>query len=204
MFIVLLAMVFMVGFGGVAMSADISNSKHDFSTSGSGQGQSENSSGEVCNTCHAPHSPSDAAKGPLWDHAVTAVTNFDVYGDPNGTINATLGQPGTSSLLCLSCHDGTVAIDSFGGATGTAFLDSSDSTWVGSDLSDDHPIGFTWDDSLTDNDGELQAVGGSNDLPLFDSKMECATCHNAHDGAATNFLRADNAGSALCTSCHIK
>jgi predicted CXXCH cytochrome family protein len=116
----------------------------------------------------------------------------------------TLGQPGVSSLLCLSCHDGTVAIDSFGGATGDVYLDSTTGGWVDTDLSDDHPIGFTWDASLTSDDGELEDPGGTEDLPLFGAKMECATCHNAHDGSATNFLRATNNNSDLCVSCHIK
>ena len=203
MFIVLLAMVFMVGFGGIAMAVDISNSAHDFTSSGSGKGASENSDG-VCSTCHAPHSPSNAGDGPLWDHAVTAETNFTLYVDVNSSMDASVEQPGVASLLCLSCHDGTVAIDSFGGATGTVSLVTTDATYVGTDLSDDHPIGFTWDASLTSDDGELEAPGGTQNLPLFGSRMECATCHNAHDGDATKFLRYANGSSALCKSCHQK
>ncbi len=206
--ILLLVMVFMVGFCGIAVAVDISGSAHDFSSGGTGKGAGENP-GEICSTCHVPHTAAFAADGPLWDHDVTEVTTFATYIDVNNSLDATLGQPGMASKICLSCHDGTVAIDSFGGATGTILLTSGDSTYVGSDLSDDHPIGFTYDDALVSADGELETASTviSAGFPLFgssDDRMECATCHDAHDGAATYFLRASNTGSALCTSCHIK
>ena len=187
--IVLLAMVFMVGFAGMAIAADIAGSKHDFSSSGTGEGASENDTGEICNTCHAPHDPSNAGDGPLWDHAVTAAS-FTGYADVNDTIdaldiNSTMGGV---SKLCLSCHDGSVAIDSFGGVTGGTSI-----TGVGllsTDLSNDHPVSFTYDSTLAGLDTELTdplaaAEVGTDNLPLFEGsqQMECATCHNAHDGA---------------------
>jgi predicted CXXCH cytochrome family protein len=208
--IVLLAMVFMVGFAGMAIAADIAGSKHDFSATGSGEGQGENATGEICNTCHAPHNPSNASDGPLWDHVVTG-SSFTGYADVNDTINATdiNDTIGGVSKLCLSCHDGSVAIDSFGGVTGGTSI-----TGVGllsTDLSDDHPVSFTYDTTLANADTELTdpasaAQVGTDDLPLFEGtqQMECATCHNAHDGAATYFLRVANVGSALCKNCHIK
>ena len=67
---------------------------------------------------------------PLWNHKVTTAT-YTLYSSP--TLKATLSQPTHyGSKLCLSCHDGTVALDSFGGNTGTTFIDSSNS--VGTDL----------------------------------------------------------------------
>ena len=196
-------MVFMVGFGAIA-DATVAGSKHDFSSGGSGQGASENTSGEICNTCHAPHNPSNPGSGPLWDHDDTAVTNYAAYGDPDGTMDASVGQPGSVSKLCLSCHDGTVAIDSFGGATGGTTITGAG--LVSTDLSDDHPIGFTYDATLVTADGELVANAGG--FPLFGSsndQMERATCHNAHDTTYSYFLRADNSNaSALCTTCHSK
>ena len=211
MLIVLLAMVFMVGFGGVAMSADIAGSLHDFSAGGAvGSGQGLNATGEICNTCHAPHAPSDASAGPLWDHTVTSAT-FTPYADPSGSIDATdmTATIGAVSKLCLSCHDGSVAIDAFGGGAGTASITGAG--LVSNDLSNDHPISFTYDTTLATADGELTSpasvdevtVGG---LPLFEGtgQMECATCHNAHDGAATMFLRTANTSSTLCKACHTK
>ncbi len=207
--IFLLAMVLITGFGGIIMAADISGSKHDFSPSGSGQGAGLNSGG-ICNTCHGAHSPAEAGSGPLWGHEVTAQT-FTPYADPGGTIDAgdLSATMGGVSKLCLSCHDGSVAIDAFGGGAGTVSITGTAD--VTNDLSDDHPISFTYDGALATADGELTipislnevTVGG---LPLFEGtgKMECATCHNVHDGAATMFLRVANTNSDLCTTCHNK
>jgi predicted CXXCH cytochrome family protein len=212
LFVVLIAMVFMAGFGGIAMAADIVGSLHDFSSGGAaGQGQGLNASGEICNTCHSPHSPSDATAGPLWDHAVTTET-FTQYADPGGSMDATdlTATVGAVSKLCLSCHDGSVAIDAFGGDPGVPTLLTGTAN-VTNDLSNDHPISFTYDTALANADGELadpvsldEVIVGN--LPLFEQsgKMECATCHNAHDGAATSFLRVPNTNSDLCTSCHNK
>jgi predicted CXXCH cytochrome family protein len=209
--ILILAIVLMVGFGGIAMSADITGSKHDFSSTGdvTGQGYNLNSLG-VCTTCHGAHSPSDAGSGPLWGHTVTTET-FTPYADPGGSIDASdlTATIGSVSKLCLSCHDGSVAIDAFGGSSGTTSI--SGPADVTNDLSNDHPISFTYDTTLATADGELTSpasldevtVGG---LPLFEGtgQMECATCHNVHDGAAAYFLRVANTTSDLCTTCHNK
>jgi predicted CXXCH cytochrome family protein len=210
LFVVLIAMVFMAGFGGIAMAADISGSLHDFSSGGAvGQGQGLNASGEICNTCHSPHSPSDATAGPLWDHSVTTEV-FTPYADPGGSIDATdlTAAVGPVSKLCLSCHDGSIAIDAFGGGAGTVTITGTAN--VTNDLSNDHPISFTYDSALATADGELVTPVDLDEvatgIPLFQGtgQMECATCHNAHDGAATKFLRVANTNSDLCTSCHSK
>ncbi len=208
--IVLVAIISMVALGSVANAADIAGSLHDFSGAFSGQGDNLNATGEICNTCHAPHAPSNAADGPLWDHSVTTAT-FTPYADPNGSIDATdiTATVGPVSMLCLSCHDGSVAIDAFGGGAGTVSITGT--ALISNDLSNDHPVSFTYDAALATADGELtspasldEVVVGS--IPLFEGtgQMECATCHNAHDGAATKFLRVDNAASALCKTCHVK
>ncbi|MEN8262925.1 MAG: cytochrome c3 family protein [Nitrospirota bacterium] len=208
--IVLIAMVSMVAFVSMANAADIANSAHDFSTGGTGQGQSLNTSGEICNTCHVPHAPSNAADGPLWDHDVTTAT-FTPYADPQSTIDATdlSATVGPVSKLCLSCHDGTVSIDAFGGGAGSTTITGT--ALIGNDLSNDHPVSFSYTAAVATSDGELTSplsvdevtAGG---LPLFQGtgQMECATCHNAHDGAATAFLRVPNVNSDLCKTCHVK
>jgi predicted CXXCH cytochrome family protein len=210
--IVLLAMVFMVGFAGIASAAsgDIDGSKHDFSATGAaGTFQDANTTGEICNTCHAPHNPVAASDGPLWDHTVTS-ESFTGYTSPNDTIDATDVNDtiGAVSKLCLSCHDGSVAVDAFGGGGGTATLKlTSGSAYLSNDLSDDHPISFTYATSISGGDTEIEAEATveTAGLPMFGSgQMECATCHNAHDGTATYFLRIDNDQSDLCQTCHLK
>ena len=193
-----LVMVFALA---TSVSAQISGTAHDFS------GQAWNTGGEICQVCHTPHNANTAvtSSGPLWNHDVSGAT-FGAY--TGYDMQASPGQPTGTSLLCLSCHDGTVALDSFGGATGTNFIAPPDS--LGIDLSDDHPVGFAY----TAAANELQATtftGGSgltvSDI-LASGNVECSSCHDVHDGAglgATGYLlQVANTASQLCLTCHIK
>ncbi|TNF32010.1 MAG: cytochrome C [Deltaproteobacteria bacterium] len=183
---------------------EISGSEHDFSSQGWAQG-------EICLPCHTPHNANQAVtQAPLWNHEVTTAS-FTVYSSP--TLQAQVAQPGASSKLCLSCHDGTVAIDSFGGTTGTTMISAG--ARVGTDLSNDHPVSFTYDASLATTDGQLinPAADGDTDpntvgmappyVPLFAGRLECASCHDPHNGTnLAGLLRVSNAGSGLCLKCH--
>ncbi len=192
-------------FGGVASAQGIANSKHDFS------GDTWNTSGEICIVCHTAHNADGTvADAPLWNHEVTAAT-FTVYAGP-GTLDSTVGQPSGVSKLCLSCHDGTVAVDNFGGTTnGTDVI--SGGALVGTDLSNDHPISLTYDATLATTDGGLHNPTTTNsglgstisaDL-LFSNSLECGSCHDVHDKDGNNkLLRVNNTGSALCATCHNK
>lgn len=77
---------------------------------------------------------------------------------------------------------------------------------VGTDLSNDHPIAMTYPTSAQDpaftTPPNLQ--NGWADVRLFRGKVECPTCHNAHDPTNAPFLRKDNTASALCVTCHVK
>jgi len=201
----------LVGLAGVVMSGSvwaagvgITGSAHDFSS------ETWNPSGEICRVCHTPHNADTSVTGaPLWNHKVTAAT-FTLYS--SSTLNATVGQPDGPSKLCLSCHDGTVALDNFGGKiNGTKFI------WgnylIGTDLSNDHPISFTYDAALATADNGLynpttQASGLGGTIAadmLIDSKVECSSCHDVHNGSGlADLLVKNNGGSALCLTCHDK
>jgi predicted CXXCH cytochrome family protein len=183
-------------YGGKVQAASIVGSPHDLS----GRGWGTN---EICIFCHTPHNAKSPQLVPLWNHASTAAT-FTLYS--SSTLNAVPGQPSNNSKACLSCHDGTVALDSYGARTGTNFI--SGGALLGTDLSNDHPISFTYDAALATADGALvtpanasQVVAG---IPLYTAKVECASCHDVHNPANGDFLRFSNAGSALCLKCHIK
>jgi predicted CXXCH cytochrome family protein len=193
----------MIGFA-TASQAQITGSAHDFTTSGW-------AGGEICIVCHTPHNADmTVPDAPLWNHEVTTST-FLVYSSVTLDAGA-LGQPTGVSKLCLSCHDGSVALDSFGGVTGTTFIVAPD--LVGTDLRDDHPISFTYDDTLAGSDGGLHppsstnvpALGGTIAAEmLFGSSMECGSCHDVHNADSNpSLLRVTNAGSALCLTCHNK
>jgi hypothetical protein len=113
--------------------AGITGSKHDFGQFGWAKNQ-------ICLPCHTPHNAivRDAqgvlVGGPLWNHTLSTAT-YTLYVDPDTGQNVT-GQVDTNSRLCLSCHDGTVALDSFGGGagtqqmTGTGLLGTPRSSWT--------------------------------------------------------------------------
>jgi predicted CXXCH cytochrome family protein len=193
-----------------ASAGTIVGSAHDFTGS-------TWSGGQICVACHAPHNTAVLAEAPLWNHALSTQT-YTAY--TSSTMNATTAQPGAVSKLCLSCHDGTVAVNSFGGTTGTVLLTGSLN--LGTNLTNDHPIGFTYDAALVTADGALNAVttaltigtGGtktrtgtiSSNL-LYAGKMECASCHDVHNTftvSGGNLLKVSMTASALCTTCHAK
>jgi predicted CXXCH cytochrome family protein len=187
--------------------AQISGTAHDLSGGAL-------SGGEICNVCHTPHNADDTVSdAPLWDHEVTATASFTLYSST--TMDATPGQPSGVSKLCLSCHDGTVAVDAFGGAAGTTLIGAIGTGGgdFGTDLSNDHPISFAYnnalysaDGELNDPDNDLSGLGGTiaADM-LFSGDMECASCHDVHNSENnTALLLIDNVGSALCLTCHDK
>lgn len=186
-------------------SAQIVGSPHDFS------GETWNPGGEICIVCHTTHnSITTVSEAPLWNHDLTGAT-FIPYDTP--TLDATVGQPGAVSLLCLSCHDGTVALDSFGGNTGSTNIGGAEN--VGTDLTDDHPVGLTYDAALATTDGELanpvttaSGLGGNINVDMLfgagNDQLECGSCHDVHGNGLAFLLLKSNAASALCLTCHSK
>lgn len=123
--------------------------------------------------------------------------------------------------MCLSCHDGTIAVDSFGGNSGNMKITGRAN--LGSDLSNDHPIGIKWDHqtqsagslsclschnmAFNQTSGAYEFVGQpGNGLKFFDRKVECPSCHDVHNVQVMDvkLLRKPLAGSALCLQCHPK
>jgi len=188
---------------GYSQTLGITGSAHDFSAS------TWNTSHEICKVCHTPHNADiTVANAPLWNHALSTQT-FQLYA--SGTLNAAVSDPDGSSKLCLSCHDGTVALESFGGTTGTQMMTGK--ALLGTDLRNDHPISISYDATLIAADHGLNdpattnsGLGGhiSDDL-LIAGKMQCSSCHDVHNSAGVDgLLRKSNSGSALCLTCHKK
>ncbi|RMF95793.1 MAG: cytochrome C [Gammaproteobacteria bacterium] len=198
----------------MSMAGTIAGSDHDFS--------GINPDGQICVNCHTPHNAdTSVATAPLWNHDVTSAT-FTLYSSP--TMNAIPGQPSGSSKLCLSCHDGTVAVDSFGGRTGSVFIQPTDSHYIGTDLSNDHPISITYDSALATADpglndpavttvtigqgGDKTNTGTVSELMLPADQVQCSSCHDVHNNfvppGAKDLLRVTVANSQLCFTCHNK
>jgi predicted CXXCH cytochrome family protein len=203
----------------------------------------------ICIWCHTPHFSlkNSQATGygylPLWNHGVTSL-EYAMYtngpDEPADTNHASEAEkllagvkvPGGVSRLCLSCHDGSVAVNAYGrmaDGTGPGDDKSTGGGWgaltaeyikadymIGGDgtigdLSNHHPIGFVYDD-VEKTDDEIQVKTASfvgtytiGDL-LWSGKMECTTCHDVHNTKNTGekFLWKSDAQSALCLTCHLK
>jgi len=185
------------------LRGEIAGSLHDFSTSG------WNPSTEICIACHAPHNTDTTVPdAPLWNHAVTNSV-FTLYSSP--TLYATPLQPQGTTKLCLSCHDGTIALDSFGGVAGSTFLTGDGN--LGTNLGDDHPVSIRWQHQTElPNATCVKCHFNAVDvLPFFGESyaagvyLECATCHDVHNGFPyPSLLRLPLGGSQLCFHCHGK
>ena len=251
--------------------SDVRGTKHNFSAAADGSATPSGgkvpvrtvkatSETQVCVFCHTPHeaesitfgSGSTALGAPLWNRKLSGQT-YTLYSSSSIDADAAelAAQPGGSSKLCLSCHDGTMAIDKVNalngaknatiamntpspvkmpsGAAATGFTRD-----LGTDLSADHPISFTYNGALANLDGELRGPDGTivgtrtagaakPKMPLENGQMQCATCHDPHlrDKTTGNgnakFLRMNRfqvtppagglfspANDIICLACHDK
>jgi len=130
-----------------AVRRGVQGSPHDFSKA------SWNNAQDLCSPCHQGHGPKDS-QIPMWGHA-TSKANFILYDSPG--FKAGRHAPTGKSLACLSCHDGTVAINQFiAGLEGQSAVYINPASQIGPDLHTTHPISFTYDASLALADGALE------------------------------------------------
>lgn len=137
-------------------SAMVTITKHNFTLASNAvhlNSPATDVNGEVCVFCHTPHGASSAA--PLWNRAMATVGAYTPYTsstlDAPGA-DATGRQPQGVSLACLSCHDGTIAIDALRNAPGSGnYQDTPVSrawVWTGLAAGNMMPTGIT---NLTQN-----------------------------------------------------
>jgi predicted CXXCH cytochrome family protein len=192
-------------FGSItALASDIASTKHNLSTSGSGSVIALNES-RICVFCHTPHNANPAAQ--LWNRNEPGAT-YTPYS--SSSMEATPGQPTGSSKLCLSCHDGTIALGEVLSESAPIQMHGGVTTMppgrsrLGLILRDDHPISFAYTSALAVADGQLadpNALTGEVQLDA-NGELQCTSCHDAHDDTFGHFLVMDNRTSALCQSCH--
>ncbi len=202
-------------------TSGVSETKHNFSSSTYSPNSFFLGTQQVCIFCHTPHH-ADLTYGKLLNHEINDAQSYNMYSSPTIDMNMS-SSPHEGSLLCLSCHDGTIAINSLNnlpgpevagnyGTPGGPALDAlgkltnSSDAFVGTDLSDDHPVGITY--NATQDTNFVPKTGNSQSYPdklLFDGLyVECSSCHNPHDNTNSNFLIESNSNSDLCLRCHIQ
>ncbi|WP_243372496.1 cytochrome c3 family protein [Geotalea sp. SG265] len=205
---------------------------------------------QICKFCHTPHNAvatGQSGYNPLWNRN-QVTQNFlpyngllaaDYMTDPtflekSETLQAVIDPADMMdgpSRLCMSCHDGTTAIDSYSDKMGSFTPTSSRVVLAptgvspagdtGGNLMDDHPIGFDYNlvaaqdskiHSANVNIGWIPASDRKctqiSELLYKGNKLTCASCHDVHNTAAKTadkpLLRVKAEGSKLCLTCHDK
>jgi predicted CXXCH cytochrome family protein len=188
------------------VNGGIETSKHNLSVSGTGDIRAVTET-RICVFCHIPHNASPAA--PLWNRADPGL-NYIPY--TSSTVDALPGQPTGNSLLCLSCHDGTIALgellsrdEVIAMTQGITTLPADRRTHLGTDLSDDHPVSFDYTEALAGSDGRLVSPSLLTEEVRLDryGQLQCTSCHDPHDDTYSDFLVMDAANGALCETCHV-
>ncbi len=186
--------------------AGIAATKHNLSVSGPGTVKATGET-QICVFCHAPHNAAPSMQ--LWNRRTPAST-YTPY--TSSTAKANAGQPTRGSLMCLSCHDGTIALgevlsraSAVAMASGTTTLGAGN-TLLGTDLSDDHPVSIAYTLTLASTRGELADPATLTGPVRLDStgQLQCTSCHDPHEDPNGKFLVMPNQASALCQVCHLK
>ncbi len=183
----------------------IINTKHNLSVTGPGEIRALTEE-RICVFCHTPHNASP--KTPLWNKNMDAV-NYDAYTPyTSTTLRSTPARPTGPSRLCLSCHDGTLALgdvlsspDQIAMTVPTGIPVTSPSYFGGSTLANHHPVSFSYYEATVNP--EINPVPPDTQLQIPNGIVQCTTCHDPHDNTYKKFLAVSNEGSALCTLCHL-
>lgn len=196
----------------VPAMAAVSNTKHNLSTTGTSTVKSTNET-QICVFCHTPHNATQNV--PLWNRSNPSGATIGYTGSATINMNVQASLASDSiSRFCLSCHDGnaisTRVVNKPNGAIAMSGDTVSTAANIGMNLMNDHPVGFTFDPTLDTRINSKIFVETAG-IKFFTStigtnnQLECASCHDVHDFAVIpKYLRINNAGSALCLTCHIK
>ncbi|WP_420476999.1 cytochrome c3 family protein [Noviherbaspirillum sp. ST9] len=171
-------------------SAQVVDTKHNLSATAPGANTpgstrvnymtGDGATTQVCVFCHTPHGAA-SAEAPLWQRTLATATSYSTYGSVNASTSMDAEQGagvsvGSISLACLSCHDGTQAMNTMSNTPGSGNLATGKAAgdWAANgrntdgkltgianllgdnkSLQNDHPIGiryaggFTYSSSAT-------------------------------------------------------
>lgn len=154
----------MIGWGA---SAQITGSQHDLTTGGTAQATTT-ATDQVCVFCHTPHGSDTTAAVPLWNKEMPDPASYNGFRYSNlqtSTFDSIETTVGSVSLACLSCHDGSQAMDVVLNTPGTGMgvnyplgtpIDGGAGftmvevptgapvPMLGTDLTNDHPISMQY------------------------------------------------------------
>lgn len=173
--------------------AGITNTPHNLSTGSTALpavGQSTapvrewSGTAEICVFCHTPHGADNSAAVPLWNKTlpteVAAAGTYTTYDDlGTASLDGAVAAVGSVSVACLSCHDGQQAMDGMINEPGSGLdtITNVSETWtngdrpagvanLGTDLTDDHPVGIVYAGGLASGT-DWSAPATFNDQDFF-------------------------------------
>lgn len=213
--LVLAALSVGTAYAGQPAATGITDSVHDMNVY---TGVAPDEFGRSCVFCHTPHNaqPIDALNPvPLWNHEwSTADFSAGVYqwATPENLALSIADPLVGPTRLCMSCHDGTVAVDQHGPSrafAGTTMLTGDAAVGRNADLTDDHPVGFSYLQALTErNTSGLVTAELVDTTELFASSVVASAVAGTYD-TVTRAQGGRMIGDVLyqgdimtCASCH--
>ncbi|MBM4135921.1 MAG: hypothetical protein FJ241_03725 [Nitrospira sp.] len=226
-FYILHFVLFILTFIPLFAIAGVKDTKHNLSVSGPGEIIAVEET-QICKFCHTPHNSSPAY--PLWSHQLSAVVNYINYWSPTLQSYSEGAAPPIDGLskLCLSCHDGTVALGAVAACREDidmviipGIIDASGKLlpgaagYIGTDLSGGHPISILFDENLKNKrnaETELCHLNWpltDNDVKRYPTQggygVQCPSCHDPHGSKgvpdAPPFWR-KGTHDDVCNVCH--
>lgn len=192
------------------------STRHNLGVSGTGTIRAATEQ-QLCVFCHTPHVPKQYAAEQLWNRKPTEA-EYTLYSSEYLTSLTydNPSQPNPRSKLCLSCHDGTIAIGAVLNNRGASQIAMQNNVttmppdaegFIGTSLVNDHPVGYVYNPA---KDPELVNRSWPWNTPVrldpddASGTVECMSCHDPHDDQFGKFLRMSNTDAGLCTFCHQK
>lgn len=182
--------------------------KHNLSITGPGPVKAT-SERNVCIFCHTPHgaiTEAGAANGPLWNRKISSAS-YQLY-QSQTLLSPTSPaiQPDGDSKLCLSCHDGTIAIGAVvntGGSANSISMSGAGpggvmppgSTNIGTELSGHHPISIAVNNAfIADKTAQCNSHKVSFGICYPTAYAKLMKTKNTYGGSSGQGVQ--------CTSCH--
>ncbi len=193
-----------------AKAGSIFDSKHNLSSSGPGEIKSQSET-RVCIFCHNSHNSS--SDGPLWNHKSTTVASFKTYN--RSTLTSRPEQPNGATKLCLSCHDGTIAVGAIrglsepiamAGVNNNGTIPTSRKSNIGSDLTGTHPVSLKFSQSAALTSKHLKwPLNDPANKGFLDANgyIQCTSCHDPHSSQSEKYpFWKRSTFSEVCQACH--
>ena len=157
------------------LTSQVAGGPHDLSSGSAVRNASSTIDGQTCIFCHAPHGGANTIA--LWNRGTPGST-YQLYTSSTSTTSTTsAGVASSGSGACLSCHDGTIAMDVLTNVNGVSFTRQAGAKatfgaagsgannvmnaglpFLGTDLRNDHPVNIIYATAASARPGEYLSL----------------------------------------------